>query len=309
VEYRVLGKTGLKVSAISLGGSSLGGVFRKVDEAEAIRTVHTAFDLGVNFVDVSPFYGLTKAETVLGKALRQVPRERYYLATKVGRYGESEFDFSASRVKASVDESLRRLGVDYVDLIQCHDIEYGSLDQVVEETLPALRQVQKEGKARLVGITGFPLKIYRYVLDRIDVDTVLSYCHCTLWDTSFAELLPYLERKNVGIINAAALGMGLLTPQGTPEWHPAPEEIKATCAKAAAHCRAKGARIEQLAIQFAVANPRIHTTLVGTADPEEIRQDVRAVEAPIDHGLLNEVQTILQPIRNKTWLVGRPENN
>lgn len=309
MEYRVLGKTGLKVSAISLGGSSLGGVFRKVDEAEAIRTVHTAFDLGVNFVDVSPFYGLTKAETVLGKALRQVPRERYYLATKVGRYGESEFDFSASRVKASVDESLRRLGVDYVDLIQCHDIEYGSLDQVVEETLPALRQVQKEGKARLVGITGFPLKIYRYVLDRIDVDTVLSYCHCTLWDTSFAELLPYLERKNVGIINAAALGMGLLTPQGTPEWHPAPEEIKATCAKAAAHCRAKGARIEQLAIQFAVANPRIHTTLVGTADPEEIRQDVRAVEAPIDHGLLNEVQTILQPIRNKTWLVGRPENN
>jgi len=204
---------------------------------------------------------------------------------------------------------LRRLGVDYVDLIQCHDIEYGSLDQVVEETLPALRQVQKEGKARFVGITGFPLKIYRYVLDRFEVDTVLSYCHYTLWDTSFAELLPYLEKKNVGIINAAALGMGLLTPQGTPEWHPAPEEIKATCAKAAAHCRAKGARIEQLAIQCAVANPKIHTTLVGTADPEEIRQDVRAGEAPIDQGLLNEVQTILQPMRNKTWLVGRPENN
>jgi L-galactose dehydrogenase len=309
MEYRILGRTGLRVSALGLGGSSLGGVFRKVEEAEAIRTVHTAFDLGINIVDVSPFYGLTKAETVLGKALKDIPREKYYLATKVGRYGESEFDFSPVRVKASVDESFRRLGVDYVDLIQCHDIEYGSLDQVINETLPALREVQKQGKARFVGITGFPLKTYHYVLDRAEVDTILSYCHYTLADTSFEELLPYLETKNVGIINAAALGMGLLSKQGTPEWHPATDEIKATCAKAAAYCRSKGVDIERLAVQFAVANPRIHTTFVGTADPEEIREDVKAVESPLDGELLKEVHAILQPVRNNTWRVGRPENN
>jgi L-galactose dehydrogenase len=309
MEYRILGKTGLKVSAVGLGGSSLGGVFRKIDESDAIRTVHLAFDLGINFVDVSPFYGLTKAETVLGKALRGIPRDRYYLATKVGRYGDTEFGFSAQRVTASVDESLGRLGVDYVDLVQCHDIEYGSLDQVVEETLPALRQVQKAGKARFVGITGFPLKIFSYVLDRTDVDTVLSYCHYTLWDTSFEQLLPYLEQKNVGIINAAPLGSGLLSRRPAPEWHPATEEIKAICAQAAAYCSRRGADIERLAMQFALANKRIHTTVVGTADPGEIRQDVEAFGSPIDQALLDEVQTILKPIRNKTWRVGRPENN
>ncbi len=309
MEYRILGKTGLKVSALGLGGSSLGGVFRKVDEGEAIRAVHTAFDLGINVVDVSPFYGLTKAETVLGKALKGVRRDSYILATKVGRYGESDFDFSASRVKASVDESLRRLGVDYVDLIQCHDIEYGSLDQIVIETLPALREVQKQGKARFVGITGFPLKIYQSVLDRAEVDTILSYCHYTLGDTSFEALLPYLEKKNLGIINAAGLGMGLFTKGGTPEWHPATAEIKAICAKAANYCASKGADIERLAVQFAVANKRIHTTFVGTADPEEVRRNVKAVESPLDPALLKQVQAILQPVRDKTWRVGWPENN
>jgi L-galactose dehydrogenase len=309
MEYRALGKTGLKVSALSLGGSSLGGVFREVNEADAVRTVRTAFDLGVNFVDVSPFYGLTKAETVLGKALKGIPRETYFLATKVGRYGEDEFDFSACRVRTSLDESLRRLSVDYVDLVQCHDIEYGSLEQVIEETLPALRETQKQGKARFVGITGFPLKIYRRVLDKADVDTVLSYCHYTLADTSFEELIPYLEEKEVGIINAAPLGMGLFSKRGTPAWHPATPEIKATCAKAGAFCARQGVDIEKLAIQFAVANPKIHTVLVGTADPDEIRQDAEAARTPLDRRLLSEVQAILRPVRNRTWLVGKPENN
>src|SRR5438046_165879 len=105
--YRALGKTGLQVSALSYGASPLGSVFRPIDEAEGIRTVHTALDLGINFIDVSPYYGLTHAETVLGRALATVARDRYILATKVGRYGENEFDFPAARVTRSVHESLR----------------------------------------------------------------------------------------------------------------------------------------------------------------------------------------------------------
>src|SRR5437588_5841913 len=128
---RPLGRTGLQLSALSYGASPLGNVFRPIDEAEGIRTVHTALDLGINFIDVSPYYGLTKAETVLGKALATVPRDRYHLATKVGRYGENEFDFSAARVTRSIEESLGRLGVETIDLIQCHDVEFGDLNQVV----------------------------------------------------------------------------------------------------------------------------------------------------------------------------------
>ena len=309
MEYRTLGKTGLKVSALSLGGSSLGGVFRRVEEAEAVRTVHTAFDLGINFVDTSPLYGVTKAETALGKALKGVPRDRYVLGTKTGRFDQDVFDFSAARTKASVDESLKRLGVDYVDLIQAHDIEYRSLDQVIEDTLPALREVQKAGKARFIGITGFPLKIFRYVLAHADVDVFLTYCHYTLWDTSAVDLAAEMEGKTLGVINAAALGMGLLTRHGPPPWHPATAEIKSVCARVVEHCATRGIDIAELAVQFAVANSRFHTTLVGTADPEEVRRNVQAVERPMDRSLLEEVQELLAPIRNQTWIVGRPENN
>src|SRR6266550_3254829 len=159
MQYRSLGDTGLKVSSLSFGASSLGGVFQPINEDAGIRTVHLSVERGINFIDVSPFDGLTKAETVLGKALRSLPRDKYILSTKVGRYGMEmkDFDFSAKRVTASVDESLARLGVDHIDVIQCHDIEFGSLDQVVNETVPALGKLQQAGKVRFVGVTGLPL--------------------------------------------------------------------------------------------------------------------------------------------------------
>src|SRR5437016_6055359 len=109
MEYRELGKTGIKVSRLGYGAAALGGVYGKLDEATGIRAVHAALDLGINLIDVAPYYGAKKAEAVLGKALRGVARDRYYLATKIGRYGLNDFDFSAKMVAASVDESLRRL--------------------------------------------------------------------------------------------------------------------------------------------------------------------------------------------------------
>jgi L-galactose dehydrogenase len=309
MNYRTLGKAGLEVSVLSYGASPLGSVFRDIDEAEGIRTVHTALDLGINFIDVSPYYGLTKAETVLGKTLKDVSRERYYLATKVGRYGADEFDFSAKRVLASIEESLVRLGVDYIDLIQCHDIEFGSLAQVVNETLPALRQAQQQGKVGFVGITGLPLKIFSEVMAQVEIDTILSYCRYELNDTSLEALIPALKAKGIGVINASPLGMGLLTERGTPVWHPAPAEIKEACAQAAAHCRSQGVDIAQLAIQFSVSNPEITTTLVGTANPQNIEKNIKWLESPLDQALLAEVLAILEPVHNKSWPSGRPENN
>ncbi len=310
LEYRVLGKTGLKVSALSLGASSLGGgVFRAVEESEAIQAVKTAIDLGINLIDVSPFYGLTRAETVLGKALRGIPRNSYYLATKVGRYGDTEFDFSARRVTASVDESLRRLGVEYVDFIQSHDNEYGDLEQIINETLPALRKLQETGKVRFVGVTGYPLRIFDHILRRAEIDTILSYNHYSLNDTTLFTLLPLLKDRSVGVINASPLSQGLLTNRGTPAWHPAPEDVKKVCAQAAAFCRNRNSDIAKLALQFSLKNPEIATTLVGTADPVNLRKNVEWIEEPVDEDLLAVVMQILNPIMNQTWIVGRPENN
>jgi len=311
MQYRKLGKTGLDVSILAFGGSSLGGAFRDIDDSEGIRTVHVAIDYGINLIDTAPFYGLTKAETVLGKALRQIPREKYLLATKVARYGykEADFDFSGERVIKSVDESLLRLGVDYVDFIQVHDMEFGSIDQIIEETIPALRKVQAAGKARHVGITCLPVKLFRQVMDRVEVDQIQSYCHYCLNDTALADLLPYLKEKGVAIFNSAPLAMRLLSEQGAPDWHPAPAEVKAKCAEAASFCRERGSNIGKLALQFSVSNPDIPTHIVGTASPERILQNIGEIEEPLDEELLAGVLEILQPVHNFTWPSGRAENN
>jgi L-galactose dehydrogenase len=311
MQYRLLGKTGLKVSALSYGASPLGSVFRDVDAAEGIRTVHTALDLGINFIDVSPYYGLTKAETVLGRALKGVARDRYFLATKMGRYGPQikDFDFSAQRVTSSLDESLARLGVDYVDIIQCHDIEFGDLSQIVNETIPALRKVVEAGKARFVGITGLPLKVFEHVLDRTHVDTILSYCHYSLNDDALSAMLPYLGGKSVGVISASPLAMGLLSDRSPPAWHPASAAVRAACAAAAAYCRERGVDIARLAVQYAVADPRIATTLVGTASPANIARNIQWTDEKPDTEMMAQVQKILAPVHNKTWPSGRTENN
>ncbi len=311
MNYRKLGSTGLDVSVLGFGGSSLGSVFKDIEESEGIRTVHVAVDHGINLIDTAPYYGLTKAETVLGKALREIPREKYLLATKVARYGatEQDFDFSAARVTRSVDESLARLGVSYVDFIQVHDMEFGDLELIINETIPALRQVQAAGKARYVGITCLPLKLFPAVMDRVEVDQVQSYCHYCLNDTALAGLLPYLNEKGVAIFNSAPLAMRLLSADGPPAWHPAPAEVSAKCAEAAKFCRERGGDLSKLALQFSVANPDIPTHIVGTANPKRILQNLREIEEPIDEELLAGVQAILAPIHNVTWTSGRPANN
>jgi len=311
MKFRPLGNTGLKVSMLGLGGSSLGSVFHEIDEAAGLRCVHTAIAHGINLIDTSPYYGLTKAEAVLGKALRQIPRENYLLATKVGRYGATagDFDFSAARVIRSVDESLARLGVEHVDFIQVHDMEFGDIRQIVRETIPALRRVQAAGKARFVGVSGLPLQLFPLVLEQVAVDQIQSYCHYCLNDTALAGLLPYLLEKRVAVFNAAPLAMRLLSSAGPPAWHPAPAALRAACAQAAGLCAARGSDLGRLALQFAVSNEDIPTTLVGTADPKRIEQNIRDIAEPIDHELLDAVLAVLQPLHNTTWPQGRPENN
>jgi L-galactose dehydrogenase len=306
MEYRQLGRTGLRVSALGLGASPFGGVFGEVDEAGCRACLQRALQLGINFIDCSPYYGLTRAETMLGLALRGVPRDAYILATKVGRYGATapDFDFSAGRVTLSVEESLQRLGIDYVDLIQCHDIEFGDPDQIVNETIPALRQVVQAGKARFVGITGLPLKVLTDVAVRTSVDTILSYCRYSLNDTALQGLIPWLQEQGIGIISAAPLAMGLLTQQGPQHWHPAPAALVEACRRAALHCRARGADIAQLALQFAVANPDIATTLVGSADAAEIERNCKSIDIKPDTALLAEVSEILTPVHNLSWPSG-----
>jgi aryl-alcohol dehydrogenase-like predicted oxidoreductase len=309
MQFRPLGRTGLNLSWLSFGASSLGAEFRGVDIDEAMRSVRVALDQGMNFIDTSPFYGRGMSEVLLGIALRDVPRDRYYLGTKLGRYDVGHFDFSARRVVESVDVSLHRLGTDYLDVMLCHDIEFVDMAQIVEETLPALRKVRDAGKVRFIGVSGYPMKLFRYVLDRTDLDVVLSYNHYTLQNTMLADLVPYLKQKQVGIMNAAPFSARLLTNAALPKWHKATTEVRDCARRAAEHCASRGVDIAQLALQYSIANEDLTTCIVGSANPENVRNWVKWSEQPLDRKLLDETLAILRPIHNWFYIEGRPENN
>jgi aryl-alcohol dehydrogenase-like predicted oxidoreductase len=263
----------------------------------------------MNFIDTSPYYGRGMSECLLGVALRGVPRDKYLLGTKLGRYAPAHFDFSARRVVESVDISLERMKVEHLDILLCHDIEFVNMSQIVDETLPALRKIQQQGKVRFVGISGYPMNIFRYVLDRAPLDVVLSYNHYTLQNTMLADLVPYLQSKGVGIMNAAPFSARLLTNSPLPPWHKATPEVRAICKQAADHCAQRGVDIAQLAVQYSVANQDLATCIVGSANPANVAKWVEWSQQPIDQALLAEVLAILKPIHNWFYQEGRKENN
>ncbi|HUG20697.1 MAG TPA: aldo/keto reductase [Planctomycetaceae bacterium] len=309
METRVLGETGLSLPVVSFGASSLGQEFRQVDLSEALRSVRVALDCGMNFIDTSPFYGRGMSEVLLGVTLRDVPRDSYLLGTKLGRYAGRHFDFSAKRVEESVDISLERMGVEHLDICLCHDIEFVERQQIVDETLPALRKQQELGKVRCIGISGYPMSNFQFVLDQTHLDVVLSYNHYTLQNTLFADLVPYLKSKQVGIMNAAPFSARLLTNAPLPPWHKATPIVRETCKKAAEHCAQAGIDIAQLALQFSIANPDMTTCITGSANPNRIAEWAEWAAQPLDEQLVREVQTILEPIHNWFYIEGRPENN
>jgi L-galactose dehydrogenase len=314
MQRRPLGRTGLNVSTVGFGGSSIGGVFRPVPIADAEAAVRAALEAGINYFDTAPYYAGTKAESVLGDALAGVPREHYVLATKVGRYGVAPvklFDFSAARVVRSVDESLARLRCDHIDLIQVHDMEFGSLAQVCGETLPALDRLRASGKVRFIGITGLPLATLRAVYRQAPglIDTVLSYCHGTLLDSTYLPLATELRAAGTGVLNAAPLAMGLLTRAGPPAWHLAPPELRSTAAAAAEFCAGRGADLADVALSYAFGQARVDCTIVGLASAAEVARAVACAARPPNPALLAEVQAILAPVQGLTWPSGRPENN
>ena len=307
MECRKIGRTGMKVSALSFGASSLGSVFRETKESEAVAAVHTAVEGGMNFIDVSPYYGHYKAETVLGKALREIQRDKYYLSTKVGRYGQdgvNTWDYSARRATESVYESMERLGVDHIDLINVHDIEFADLHQVVDETLPALVALREKGVVGHVGITDLQLENLQWVIDHVapgTVESILNFCHFTLNDDKLLDYLDYFEQRGIGVINASPLSMGLLSRRGVPAWHPAPKSLVDACRRAVEYCDAKGYPIEKLAMQYSVSEPRIATTLFSSANSENVAKNIVFVSEQPDWELIGEVKRIIGDQQRVSW--------
>lgn len=301
--------------------------------SDAVVAAHAA---GVNFFDTSPYYGDTKSESVLAGGLARLPRDSFVLATKVGRYGgggsngeASVFDFSRSRVVASVQESMRRLKVDRIDLVQCHDVEFADdLSTVVNEAIPALLELKREGVIGAIGVTGLPLTTLRKVIEAVgandkknsnsnssSIDCVLSYCRCCLNDHALIEEIPYYQSKKLGIINASVLSMGLLSESGPPTWHPAPEELKLAAKEAAGVAREDfGVDIADLAIRDSLSTPGIASHLIGISSVEQAQANVKAALRALAPATENEeramaaVKKVLEKVQGTTWSSGKPEN-
>ncbi|XP_043276008.1 L-galactose dehydrogenase-like [Venturia canescens] len=301
MEYRPLGKTGMLVSKLSFGGGPLGCHYGSFDEAEAIETIRYAIRQGVNYIDTAPWYGQGRSEEVIGKALQGIPREAYYVATKVGRYEldfEKMFDFSIEKTRSSLKKSLALLQLEYVDVIQVHDIEFApSLDIIITQTLPELSKQVRDGKAKFIGITGYPISILKECVEKsnIAISCVLTYSRYTLIDETLLDFIDFFENHNIGIVNAAGVCMGMLTNNGPPEWHPAPNEVREQCANARQCCKDHDQNLARLAVWHSMQCPKIATNLIGM-------QNLRDLKTNLDimiNGITDKEKEALRELREK----------
>ncbi|WP_053383231.1 aldo/keto reductase [Leucobacter celer] len=309
MEYRPLGDTGLEVSAISFGTAPLGQLFGPVPFERARDAVFAAVDLGMNLVDTSSYYG--DAEDRLGRIIGDLPDD-VLIATKGGRLGWDTFDFSPAGIRAGLEASLARLGRDYVDIFQLHDIDFVPLGPVLHDAYAELLQLREEGKCRFIGMTGYSLPTTRRVLLETDVDVVLNYSHGTLLDNSLSdELAPIARERGTGLINAAAVSLGILTPGVLRmEQHNIASDISLHAAQSMARTAERhGADIAFVANQYALQRVQSDTTVIGSTSIDHLTAAVSALTTPIDEELLAELLESRLPVDAQQWDVGLPENN
>jgi aryl-alcohol dehydrogenase-like predicted oxidoreductase len=285
MEYRKMGKTHMTVSKISIGGGTLcDSFYGKLNFDEAKETVIEALKRGINYIDTATYYGEGESEKNIGRILKDVPRQAYYIATKTCRYtrtGQNQFDFGYERTLKSVDESLERLGVDYLDLFQLHDVEFADdIDEVINGAFQACLELKKQGKIKAIGINGYPLSVLKEGLAKGNgkFDTVLSYARYILTDDSLLDYLPFFEEMGVGVICAAVQAMGLLTNNGPQPWHPAKDELKAIAAEASKICKDNGVELGKLAAYHAMQLPNkiVSTYLMGMEKMDYLNHNMSA---------------------------------
>ncbi|XP_055608924.1 uncharacterized protein LOC129756164 [Uranotaenia lowii] len=282
MEYLPFGKTGLKVSKISLGTGTLSNFYGDKGETDGRKAVQLALKRGINYIDTAPYYGHYRAEEILGDALRNVPRQAYYIATKVGRYEtnyERMFDYSAAKTRQSVEKSLKLLGVDYLDVVQIHDVEFvDDLTVIWNETLPTLEKLRDEGKLKFIGVSAYPMDVLKRVISGAPgrFDTVLCYCRNTMIDDSLKEYLPFFLDSNLAVVCASGHGLGLLTNAGPQAWHPAHDDTKQVCRSASDYCIKEGVELGKLAMYHFIQMAGPSTFLSGMQTEELVEINLKA---------------------------------
>jgi aryl-alcohol dehydrogenase-like predicted oxidoreductase len=301
LEKRRLGQTDMNVTAMSMGGAGLGGIFGEVSDADGVAAVERALELGMNWLDTSPYY--FESEKRVGIALRGVPRERYYLSSKAGTHRERYLDYSADAVYWSVENSLKTIGVDYLDICLIHDPLPEHLDQALDScgAMEALVELKRQGVIRAIGIGVQSHESIRRAMDTGHLDMALTVNDYTLLRQTVLEgVCDYADACGVGVVNGAALAMGLLSGRdpgsiGTTWWSPPREEV-AAAVRVYEWCRMQEVSILALALQFSLRQRRMASTLIGASSAKEVEECWAAANSPIAEeiwqglgGLLDEI--------------------
>ncbi len=316
MKYNTLGGTEIKVSELGFGASAIGGMFNNVEKDEAIRTVHTAFDRGINYFDTSPAYGRNTStygpvtsETILGKGLKDLKRSEIIISTKAGKISSlpPKLNFCYQAIINSVEASLKRLRTDYIDLLFLHDIEYNKgthLELALNEGLEALMDLKKAGKIRAVGISCYSMYVLNKVIPNYDLDTILVHNHYTLINDELLDLIPKIKAKGIGLVSASPFASGLLTHQGPPDWYPINNKDLCVINKSLNFCIENNVPIEKLAIQYSLSNPEIPTTLFSCTDRSLLNKNIDWIEEPREQDMIENVRQYLEPLRNKDFDFG-----
>ncbi|MFE6688792.1 aldo/keto reductase [Streptomyces sp. NPDC057743] len=305
---RELGRSGVTVPPLGLGCAPLGNLYRAVPEERARAVVHTALATGARYLDTAPHYGVGLSEERLGRALRGVDRAHYVLSTKVGRRlsplapgerppGEGfvatpararTWDLTRAGIRATLEESLERLGVPAVDIVYLHDVEH-HLREVHESGYPALAELRAEGTVRAIGFGLNHSGVLADLVAELDVDVVLCAGRWTLLDQAAAvDLLPVCARRGTSVVVGGVYNSGLLadpSPGAPYDYAPAPPAVLARARELAAVCAAFDVPLKAAALRFPFGHPAVAAAVVGAASPEEAAENAALFRHPIPDGL------------------------
>ncbi|TQV83856.1 aldo/keto reductase [Denitrobaculum tricleocarpae] len=307
--------TSLKLSEMGFGGAPLGNMHRALSEEEAQATLRAAIDAGVTYFDTAPLYGHGLSETRFGEALRPMPRESYQLSTKIGRTlepcapGEEDagifvdvphvrpvYDYSYDGVMRSYEDSLKRMGVDSVDILYIHDVDiwtHGSKeasDQRIEEVMAggykAMEALKASGDIAAIGAGVNEWEVCQRLTELGDFDCFLLAGRYTLLEQeALNSFLPICEKRNIGIVLGGPYNSGILATGAVEgaiyNYHPAPPDIMARVAAIGRVCDAHGVSMASAALQFPLAHPAVVSVIPGAMSPDEVTRNIATLEAKI----------------------------
>jgi len=312
MRYKELGTTDIRVSVVALGTWALGGVdFGKVDERDAIKTVHRAIDMGITLVDTAPIYGNGRAEEVIGKALSGGLRKEVVIATKCGpvevRRGLIKMDLSPLGIEKQCDESLRRLKTDYIDLLQVH---WNDPNYPLEETMYALENLVTKGKIRAFGVSNFSLEELEKACERHNVASLQS--RYSLLDRSVeAKILPFCEKKSVGFLAYEPLGRGILAGKMDAKRRFEESDVRKRDKRFAIPffqtllnkveefkllAKREGVLASQLAIAWILSNKAVTSVIFGAKSPAQVVENATAADLDLDDVTVKKAARIFEEV-------------